>query len=329
MNIAITTTTYVESNICGIVDGLLQLGHNVYNLSGPALNYAESWPIPSPEKIDIWMMMDTDNYMGLILTPDKMGDPLKGAKKIICHLHDRYIDYVNAPNSPVKPVPVDQFKCDVVFVRDLDENVRDKCVEKGLSVFPVDYSIEQRYVEATAHYLETERKMELLFLGTLDTARRRFYLDSVRNADIPIRYGTYEYNEPDGKWSKWIYGRYTHDPRYYEELCKYTFVFCGFGAGISTMRVAEAYAAGCIPVIQKYPEDIIPYYNFVDGENCILWSNEQELTQKLSYWVANPEEAEALRKRCYQYGKENMLSSHLARFILNKCSEHGLIGELK
>jgi hypothetical protein len=317
MNIAVTSTNYVDSNICGIIDGLLQLGHNVYNLNGPAMNYSASWPIPSPDRIDIWMMMDTDNYMGLTLTPDKMGPSLRGAKKIICHLHDRWVDYVNAPNSPIKPVPVEQFRCSTVFVRDLDESVYNKCVEKGFPVFPIDYSIEQRYVEATAPYLSVERKMELVFLGTLDTARRRFYLDSVRSAGLPVRYGTYEYNDGDGKWSKWIYGRYTHDPKYYEELCKYMFVFCGFGAGPSTMRVAEAYAAGCIPVIQKYPDDIITYRTFEDGLNCILWETEKELIEKLKYWM-NEVKAEELRQRCYEYGQKYMTSKFLANYILER-----------
>jgi hypothetical protein len=318
MNIAITSTNYVDSNICGIVDGLLQLGHQVYNLNGPPINYAQSWPIPSPDKIDIWMMMDTDNSIGLTLTPDNMGSSVRGAKKIICHLHDRWTDYVNVPNSPIKLVPVEQFKCAVSFVRDLDKVTVEKCQERNIPVFPVDYSIEQRYTEATVPHLDTARKKELLFLGTLDTARRQFYLDSVRNAGLPVRYGTYEYNDGDGKWSKHIYGRYTHDPRYYEELCKYMFIFCGFGAGPSTMRVAESYSAGCIPVIQKYPEEIISYHTFEDGINCVLWNTGEELIDKLKYWMSEVEKAEELRQRCYEYGQKFMTSKFLANYILEK-----------
>jgi hypothetical protein len=318
MNIAVTTPKYIDSVACCIIDGLLALGHRVYNLNGPAINYAESWPIPSPDKIDIWMMMDTDNQLGLVLPPDKMGTSLLGAAKVVVHGHDHWTDYVNVPNSPVKPVPVDKSVGDVLFVRDLDVSTKEQCDRRGLPAYAIDYAIERRYVEACADHLKTKRKMELLFLGTLDTARRRFYLDVVRGAGLPVRYGTYEFNEPDSKWSKHIYGRYTHDPRYYQELCKYLFAFVPFGAGCSTMRLPEAYAAGCIPVIQQYPEEIISYHTFVDGVNCILWNTEKELIDKLRYWMDKPEEAERLRKRCYEHGQNYMTSKILAQYILER-----------
>jgi hypothetical protein len=318
MNIAITSTNYVESSICGIVDGLLQLGHKVYNLNGPAINYAESWPIPSPSKIDIWFMLDTDNSIALALSPDKMGLPLRGAKKIICHLHDRFTDYINVPSSPIKPVPVDSMKGDTLFVRDLDVATKDKCAKKGLPVYALDYTIERRYTESCVQHLNKERRMELLFLGTLSTAHRQLYLDTVRNAGLPVRYGTYEYNDGDGKWSKWIYGRYTHDPRYYEELCKYMFSFCPAGAGWTCFRHAESYAAGCIPVIQRCSSEIIPYHSFIDGVNCILWGDAEELKGKLDYWVNRPEESKQLQKECYDYGQKYMTSVILAQYILDR-----------
>lgn len=88
------------------------------------------------------------------------------------------------------------------------------------------------------------------------------------------------------------------------------------------MRTAETYAAGCIPVIQQYPEDIISYHTFVDGVNCILWNTEKELIDKLRYWMDKPEETQALRKRCYEHGQNYMTSKVLAQYILEKINDN-------
>lgn len=322
MNIAVTTPQYVASIECSVIDGLVSLGHKVYNLNGPPLNYAECWPIPSPDKIDVWFMLDTDNHLGLVLEPDKMGPALREAKKVIFHCHDRFTDYINAPNSPTKPVPIEKGIGAMFFVRDLDEVTKNS---SDKPIYPLDYAIERRYTEACAPFIDGERKNEIIFLGTLSTAHRQRYLDAVKRKGLAVSYGTYEFNQPDGKWSKWIYGRYTHDPRYYETLCKYMFVFCGMGAGVSTMRMAETYASGCIPVIQRYPEYIVSYYDFRDGDNCILWESEKDLVEKLSHWMNKPNEAQQLRERCYQFGQDSMLSSIVAQDILDKCKLHEAI----
>jgi hypothetical protein len=316
MNIAVTTPQYVDSVSCFIIDGLLQLGHKVFNLQGPAINYAECWPIPSPSKIDLWFMLDTDNRLALTLTPDKMGGPLRSAKKAIIHGHDRFVDYINAPDSPIKPVPVGLFKCDVAFVRDLDQITLGQLNDQGLPGYPIDYTIESRYIEACAPHLEGKRKLAIAFYGTLDTARRKQYLEAIKQHGIPVSFGTYDFNEADGKWSKWIHGRYTHDPRYYEELCNYMFIFCPMGAGWSCFRHAETYAAGCIPVIQKPANDIIPYHTYEDGVNCILWETEKELIEKLNHWRNNGD-VHQLRERCYEHGQKYMTSKILAQYMLD------------
>ena len=315
MKIAIVTTTYIDSFACCINDGLITLGHEVYNLQGPAINYAESWPVPSPA-IDLLFMMDTNNELGLMIPTEKMGEPLRGATKVSFHLHDRFTDYVNAPNSPIKEVPVNKINTQTVFVRDLDMLTEQRFKDKGIKAFPLDYAIERRYVESCGDQSKvSNRSLGMVFYGTLTTAHRQEILEATSKV-VSVKYGAYEFNTADTKWSRWIYGRYTHDPNYYEELCKYMFCFVPLGAGVSTMRLGECYAAGCIPVIQRYPSDIIPYYNFVDEENCLLWETKEELISKLEKWMKYFDDAEELRQKCYKYGEENMLSSHLAQYIL-------------
>ena len=90
------------------------------------------------------------------------------------------------------------------------------------------------------------------------------------------------------------------------------------------MRLSETYAAGCIPVIQEYASDIISYHTFVDGVNCILWSTQKELVEKLHYWVSEPDKAKRLRKQCYEHGQNYMTSKFLAKYILEKVDKENV-----
>ena len=304
MDILITTPDYVDSVSCTIVDGLLDLGHQVYTRGTQPLNYAE----PTAVTPDLWIMADTDNVQGNRLR--LVGD----LPKVIVHGHDRFRDYQQAPHSSVKPVPYDECDCDVMFVRDLDR----KIPQNRFPVHPINYGIERRYQEACQPYLGRERKRAVVFYGTLDTAFRKSYLEKIRSSGIPTTFGAYSFNNPDTKWSRWIHGRYVHDPAYYRALCGYLFGFAPMGAGWSCFRHMELYAAGCIPVIQRYPADIDPLHDFRDGENCILWSNGEELVSKLLDWHRNITGAEQLRQRCYQYGQGHLLTRHIAQFMLDK-----------
>jgi hypothetical protein len=306
MDILITTPGYVDSVACTVVDGLLGLGHRVYVDHDRPLNYAE--PAPVGFKPDVWIMADTDNLRGCIEPPPA------GVLKVIMHGHDRFRDYNLAPNSSIKPVPYDTSACDVMFVRDLNRQE----TPHHYPVYPINYGIERRYQEACQPYLDGERKWAVVFFGTLSTAFRRAYLEKVKNSGMPVTYGAYQFNDPDTKWSRWIYGRYVHDPSYYKKLCDYMFGFAPIGAGWSCFRHMELYAAGCIPVIQRYAADIDSLHDFQDGENCILWSSGDELVSKLLDWQNHQGEAEQLRQRCYRYGQEHLLTRHVAQFMLDR-----------
>jgi len=301
------TPNYVDSSACSIVDGLLSLGHVVYNTRGQ-LNYGEAYDGRS--LYDLYLMADTDDVI--------MARELSGKKRprVVIHAHDRWTDYLYAPDSPIKPVP--NIECDLMFVRDLDETVWGK---RSYPVISLDYAIERRYMEACDKFRDLPRENKMVFYGTLTTARRNFYLDKVRNAGLSVQYGKYKFNQPDDKWSQWIHGRYTHDENYYKALCQSMFAFAPLGAGSSCFRHMEAYAAGCIPVIQQYPEDIVGLWKFEDEFNCIMWKNEYELISKLVHYMNHPEEAEQLRQQCFDYGQEHLLSKHLAEYMLENIEE--------
>lgn len=318
MNILVTTVPYVASLECNIIDGLLWLGHTVCNSTGK-INYAQEYDANLDYKL--WLMMDTDNDQARFAGASNRDG--RAIPKIILHLHDRWTDYQNISRSPIKPIPYDGYYS-MMFVRDLPKDFSKQVLK---SVYPLDYSIERRYLEATDDYRDQERLPSLVFYGTLSTAGRRNTLQTANYAGIPVIYGEYKFNTADTKWSQWIHGRYTHDPAYYQELCKHMFAFVPWGAGPSTMRLGEVYAAGCIPVIQRYPSDIIPFHDFKDGQNCILWDTEDELINKLRYYREHIDEAETLRNKCFNWGQAELLTKHIAQWILDMVSQkHNLVG---
>jgi hypothetical protein len=314
MKILMHTPNYVDSISCTIADGLVDLGHKVYNTKGK-LNYGE--PAPDGSLYDIYLMCDTDDQ-GALSRISQAGHP-----RIIVHGHDRWTDYLYAPNSPVKPVPLQH--CDIMFVRDLDQELHNR---EWYPTFPLDYGIERRYLEETAstpHYMSfVDRPVDVMFYGTLVTARRIYYLEKMVNAGtFKVEYGAYKFNDtvPNSAWNQWIHGRYTHNPGYYHELTRAKFIFAPIGAGCSCFRHMEAYAAGCIPLIQKYPDEILPLHKFVDGENCVLWENENELINKVEDYLSDRNKLIKLQANCLYYARNNLLTRHVAQYMLDKIEE--------
>ena len=316
MKVLMHTPRYVDSVACTIADGFLDLGHEVYNTKGK-LNYGE--PAPNGSLYDLYLMADTDDSEALKYI-SRAGHP-----QIIIHGHDRWTDYLRAPVSPIKPVP-DQY-CDIMFVRDLDEEVQGR---KWYPTYPLDYGIERRYIEAVLDVAEDckfmERPDDVVFYGTLTTANRERYLNALKaTGTVKVKFGKYEFNTPDSKWSEWVHGRYTHDPAYYRALTRSKMVFCPIGAGSTCFRHMEAYAAGCIPLIQRPPDEIIPLHKFVDGYNCLMWEDEKELIDKVEDCLADPISMYRLHINCMAFASKHLLTKHVAQFILDKIKEHGLL----
>lgn len=324
MKIALLTTPYSDFQVCTIVDGFLDLGHEVYDIEGPGRNYMEPWPVGRDIDVDLFIMADTNNPPGLAIPTNVLGFSRgNNIPKVIIHGHDLWTDYISVPNSPKKPVPYDMSKCDIMFVRDLCSG---DITETPYPVYPMEFSIERRYMEACKNQqIIDHRSYDVAFFGTPSTARRSFLLDTLKSK-FNCHFGDHvTFKEPDTYWSKWVNGRYVHAPKYYEALCNAKFALSPLGAGPSCGRTYEAYAAGCIPLIQKYPSDMEQIVDFIDGENCILWETAEELVNKIKSYLGDSVHLTELQGRCYKFGTENLLSKHRAQFIIDKCKEHKLL----
>ena len=323
MNIALWTTPYSDFQVCTVVDGLQDLGHSVYDLGGPGRNYMSPWPINEELDIELFIMADTDNTPGLVVPCDKLGFvKFHRVPKVILHGHDLWTDYLSVPNSPKKPVPYSNANCDIMFVRDLCSGDR---VETSYPVYTMEFAIERRYVEACANGKVNDRLYDIAFFGTPSTAGRQHVMNVLQDK-FKCHFGDHvTFKEPDHHWSKWVNGRYVHAPKYYEALGNAKFAWSPLGAGPSCGRTYEAYAAGCIPLIQKYPSDMEQIAKFIDGENCLIWETATELVDKVKSYLGDPVRLTELQERCYTFGMENLLSKHRAQFIIDKCKENNLL----
>lgn len=135
----------------------------------------------------------------------------------------------------------------------------------------------------------TERKYNASFIGALATHPVRTALTKINNNnDIIVR--------ETGSWhfSKKEIERQKYTDKYKEILCNTKFSLCPPGTGVSTIRLYESMAAGCIPVIfndVKVPKIVekcvIRLYNIDDVLN-IKFDDEKyiELSLQLKdlYW---------------------------------------------
>jgi hypothetical protein len=323
MEIALLSTPYCDFQVCTLVDGFQSLGHTVYNIEGTSLNYMEPWPITFQPAIDLFVMADTNNGAGMSLPTNALGFG-KGKKipKVIVHGHDLWTDYVQVPNSPKKPVPYDKAVCDIMFVRDLDQST---IADTTYPVYPMEFGIERRYQEASMVTPFAQREYDVAFFGTPNTARRKGVMDALSRR-FKCSFGDHvTFKDPDRYWSKWVNGRYVHAPKYYEALCNARFALSPLGAGPTCGRTYEAYASGCIPLIQRYPDEIKQIVPFVDGENCLLWSTKDELISKVEIYLKDESKLASLLEAAYDFGVNNLTSAHRAQYILDKCKDHFLL----
>jgi hypothetical protein len=320
MDIAVIGPNYSDFQLCTVVDGLQALGHTVYEYGGPGRSYMTSSLGPfgvgvNLEDVKFFIIADTDNSNACAATLD--------LPKVIIHGHDRWTDYLNVPNSPLKPISYDKWNCDIAFVRDWDGTTNPR-----FPVYPMEFSVERRFVQACQRFYPWfDRHFDVAFFGTEATAGRHKVLQLFKDKLFRCNFGNQcTFMEPDDYWSKWVTGRYTHAPKYYEALCDAIFALSPLGAGPSCGRTYEGYAAGCIPLIQRYPEEIQQIVPFVDEENCILWTTPEELIEKVADYINyQPDALNELQMKCFEFSNHNLQSKHRAQFILDKMEAQGLL----
>lgn len=309
------TPPYSAFQEATIVDGLQQLGHEVYDATGVGLNYML---VPDgPIAYDLFICADTDNLLCV--------DQPVSVPKVILHGHDRWVNYDNAPDCPERGIRYDMWKCDIAFVRDYDG----KASGVNFPVYPMEFGIERRFIEAGDSGRKwDERPVDVAFFGTLSTARRQKNLKYIKNklSDFNVVYSDQStYTEPDEYWSRWVNGRYNHCPDYYASLSNAKFVFSPLGAGPSCSRPFEALACGAVPLVQKYPDNIQQLYPWNNEYDCIYWESVEGLVETLLRYLSDPAAGEKLRRTSIKEGLDHRTSKSRAEYMLRKIKEHGLV----
>lgn len=309
MNVAIIGNNYCDFQLCTIVDGLQDLGHTVYELSGPGLNYMEPDGGRGIDGCDLLIVADTYNRQAVSLQVNK--------PKVIVHGHDRWGQHL----STVKPIEYHTWICDIAFVRDWDGTTNDK-----FPVYPMEFGIERRYTEACVdwHRPVSERKYDIGFYGTYATAGRGKVIKQIEKKFTCDFGHNIKFCSPDSKWSKWVYGRYVHDPCYYQALTNVKFALSPLGAGPSCGRTYEAYAAGCIPLIQAFPPEIKQISAFTN-ENSVLWKTADDIIRVVKQMLRKDRALDKFQKKCHEFGQKNLLSKHRVQYMLDRIQEHGVI----
>lgn len=87
-----------------------------------------------------------------------------------------------------------------------------------------------------------------------------------------------------------------------------------FGFGYDTYRYWELPAHGCMLLAERTPFRIP--LNFVEGESAVFFDDTPELLDKLDFYLAHPNEAEAIARRGYQHAREHHTASARARQML-------------
>ena len=79
-----------------------------------------------------------------------------------------------------------------------------------------------------------------------------------------------------------------------------------FGHGFDTVRYWELPAHGCMLLAERRPIHIPN--NFQDGVSAVFFGNTRELEEKLGYYLAHPQETDAIAHA----GREHFLRYHTA-----------------
>jgi len=321
MNIIGLGVPWYDFQMGTIVDGLLDLGHKVYDLSDVGQNFMAPIGDRDPTEMDLFIMADSENSEMNAKQFFRGGNKIP---KIIIHPYDKWLDHIKAYTGQKRTILYEQWSCDIAFVRDLENPPQNST----FPIYPLEYGIEKRFIEACNEYIKPldERIYDVMFVGTWETANRKRFSSPLENNFKCMLGNHHRFVTPDDYWSKkWINGRFFHCLEYFETMCNSRFVICPLGSGPSCGRTYEAYAAGAIPLIERFPGEVKQIIPFVNGENCLLWTNNDELINKIKYYLSNYDILKELQYKCINFAMQNFRTKHRAKYILNKASEHGLI----
>lgn len=131
-------------------------------------------------------------------------------------------------------------------------------------------------------YIEPDlRKYRFSFVGSYKTHKLRYELRNLKLKDSIVK--------DTGDWHFYKSNRQEQTSQYVNILCNTQFALCPPGTGVSTIRLYEAMAAGCTPIVfndVKVPGVIEPYViriKNVDDVKSIEMINNSEVIHEI-YW---------------------------------------------
>jgi len=218
---------------------------------------------------------------------------------------------------------------DLMFIRDWDgKNYNNKC-------YPMNYGIEDRYYCITQEHdkLLKDREDDVTFFGSTCGSRQLMARDTVLeklrreiNPFIVLKIASQVTfaSDPDPYWSQWVKGRFLHNNDYFRALVNSKIVLSVPGGGPECGRTYEAFAAHAIPMIQKTDTvKIEPSWETVFPE--IVFHDQRDFRLKIrQYILGDPNEAQALADRVFEFAKDNWRSTHRAKFLVDTLKTHNL-----
>jgi len=167
------------------------------------------------------------------------------------------------------------------------------CAEYAPNTFPMPFAYADNRVPADA---SGERPVGLFWAGHRNFSLRRLYLmrlEELLGEDYSALY------EPD---------------QYSKALTASQIGLNLFGGGFDTVRYWELPAHGCM-LLSERPPIHIPH-NFRDGESAVFFDDLPELEDKLTYYLAHPDETRAIAMAGHEHFKRHHTASARARHLL-------------
>ncbi len=148
----------------------------------------------------------------------------------------------------------------------------------GPRSYPLPFAYPERRVPSN---VDSPRNTPLFWAGHRQFGLRRLYLEHLEaTRNVPL----------DTVFDQADYVRALLDTRIGLNL---------FGCGFDTVRYWELPAHGCMLLSERLPIRIP--HNFIDGKSAVFFDDTQDLERKLDYYLAHPEEADAIARAGHEH----------------------------
>jgi hypothetical protein len=276
----------------GLIQGLQNLGHEVWDVFGYRANYLDPQG-ERPRFEEFELIIDFVNGVHTTEAP-------RGAKRIFVWGED------------------DQAGLDKVFAQGYDHVfVRDHIL--GSPGIPINFGIEDRYYCATSNGIKPlkGRTIDVCFLGSL-WAHRLPLVKKLKQdfGHLNLMLGPRRFNTTDDTWSRWTKSWCAHDPQYFETLADSKICLSFKGAGPDTARTWECLASGAVPIIETM--GLIDIVRPTPGGVRWFFGYDQ-LREAITETLARLHSDTTYVDDHWKWNQENHSTTARARYVLNQC----------